>query len=258
MGVPQQQMPPSPLVAQPIFLVDQFGSPISSVGGPLPVSLTHGNVVSAANVNSSTALLAANGVFTGQWESSLPYSAISVEAFSDKASAANGLVIQQSQDGINPDITDPYSVVASQGFATIVNLVGAWFRVVYTNGASAQTIFRMQTIKQAAETVQPRSLAPGGGLPVQLSRFNVAVPANTAANTIIKGSPGFLCTVVVTTLGTVGITLFDNATTNAGTPLLVIPASAPVGTIYTLYGAANNGIVAAGVASCPGLTVYAA
>jgi hypothetical protein len=88
-----------------------------------------------------------------------------------------------------------------------------------------------------------------------VSTSNATVPANTASNKVIKSSPGTLGTVAVTTLGTAGITLFDNATTNSGTPLLVIPASAPVGTIYPVNGTALAGITAAGVANCPALTV---
>lgn len=91
---------------------------------------------------------------------------------------------------------------------------------------------------------------------VALSRKNAAVPANTAANLVIKASPGTLCTMTVTTAGTAALSFYDNATTNSGTILHTIPANAAVGTIYQLYGAATNGIVAAGVANCPGVTAY--
>src|SRR5258708_2772918 len=44
--------------------------------------------------------------------------------------------------------------------------------------------------------------------------------ANSAANTVIKGSAGWLYHAIITTLGTAGLTIYDNATTNSGTPLL--------------------------------------
>jgi hypothetical protein len=96
----------------------------------------------------------------------------------------------------------------------------------------------------------------GNALNVSGSHLNAVVAANTASNTVIKASSGVLCTVTVTTLGTAGISFFDSPTTNAGTVLLSIPASAAVGTIYTLNGAATTGITAAGVTNCPGLTVF--
>ncbi len=80
--------------------------------------------------------------------------------------------------------------------------------------------------------------------------------ANTAANTVIKASAGALWSAVVTTLGTAQLDIFDNASTNAGTKLLSIPASAPVGSIYNFPGGmpAANGIISAGVLNCPAVT----
>lgn len=105
------------------------------------------------------------------------------------------------------------------------------------------------------KTVSQASAGTNLGI-VEFSKNNATVPANTASNTVIKNASGYLCTVVVTTTGTAGISIYDNASTNSGTVLLTIPAAAAVGTIYTLYGAAANGITAAGVTNCPGLTVF--
>ncbi len=87
---------------------------------------------------------------------------------------------------------------------------------------------------------------------------NSAQPANTAGNVVIKGSSGWLFHAIVTTLGTVGLTIYDNASTNSGTPLLVIPASAAVGTIYSFPSGARalNGITSAGVLNCPAVTFH--
>lgn len=91
---------------------------------------------------------------------------------------------------------------------------------------------------------------------VRLSQNNAVVPANTAEDTVIEDYPGTLSTVVVTVQGTVAISLYDNASESSGNVLLTIPANAPVGSIYSIHGATNNGITAGGVANCPGLAVY--
>lgn len=60
---------------------------------------------------------------------------------------------------------------------------------------------------------------------------------------VVKPSAGRLLKVVITTVtASATCTLYDNASTNAGTPLLVIPAAAAVGTIYDVRLPAANGI----------------
>lgn len=82
------------------------------------------------------------------------------------------------------------------------------------------------------------------------------VAAAAAANTIISGGPAVLSKVVVTTAGAGTATVYDNATTNAGTVLLPIPGAAPVGTVYTIDGMTRLGITVANTGTGPGLTVY--
>jgi filamentous hemagglutinin len=92
-------------------------------------------------------------------------------------------------------------------------------------------------------------------LPTKGPTANAAQTAG-GSNTVVKASSGWLWSVVVTTLGTAALSIFDNATTNSGRVLLTIPASAAVGTIYSFPGGAfaANGITSGGVASCPGVT----
>lgn len=79
---------------------------------------------------------------------------------------------------------------------------------------------------------------------------------NTAGNVVVKGTPGTLWSATVTTLGTAALSIYDNATTNSGTILLTIPASAAVGTIYQFTNGqpAANGITSGGVTNCPAVT----
>lgn len=82
------------------------------------------------------------------------------------------------------------------------------------------------------------------------------VPTGTG-NTVVKAKEGRLCKVLVTAAGTgTGNVLFyDNATTNSGTVIGIVPATIAIGTVYTFDMPAGNGIVATNVANGPVLTV---
>ena len=119
---------------------------------------TSDGVVSSAN--SSTATLGSNGVFSGTSEEITNYSSISVYVFSNVSAATDGLSIQQSSDGTNWDINDAYSVPAGVGKTFGLQSTARFFRIVYTNGATAQSSFRLQTIyhkyEQRTSSVRPQ------------------------------------------------------------------------------------------------------
>jgi hypothetical protein len=96
--------------------------------------------------NSSNTILATAGVFTGSATNLLDYSMINVSVFSDKSSATDGLSLQQSCDGANWDITDEYTIPASKGKTYSVQAACKFFRIVYTNGATTQGAFRLNTL----------------------------------------------------------------------------------------------------------------
>ena len=94
--------------------------------------------------NSTSVVLAANAVWTGNAEVVTEYSSLSVMVHSDVASAVDGLELQMSIDGTNWDrirkLTNHDDVVHS------LTIVSKYFRVKYTNGVALQTEFRLQTI----------------------------------------------------------------------------------------------------------------
>ena len=95
--------------------------------------------------NTSTAPLGIGGVFTGTAVEITNFSAINVAVKSDGASATDGLSMQFSPDGTNWDHTHNYTVgVNGVSFAQACEL--KYFRIVYTNGAVAQSSFRLTTI----------------------------------------------------------------------------------------------------------------
>jgi hypothetical protein len=105
-------------------------------------------------------------------------------------------------------------------------------------------------------TMQPGNTANTTPWLMSWANNNFHINANTTTDTVIKAASGCLVCVTVTTQGTASLTFYDNATAGSGTPLLVIPASAPVGSIYLLPGKALTGITAGGIASGPAVTGY--
>ncbi len=88
------------------------------------------------------------------------------------------------------------------------------------------------------------------------STSTTSVPSG-AANTVITPNPGRLTQVLVTTAGTGSgnVLIYDNATTNSGVVVGVIPATIAVGTIYQFEMPLANGATAQNVANGPVLTV---
>lgn len=96
--------------------------------------------------NSTTSVLSANAVFTGTSEDALNYNEIRISVIASHVSATDGLSIQQSEDNTNWDFTDTYTIPAATGKTYSIPRQARYFRVVYTNGATLQTSFRLQTI----------------------------------------------------------------------------------------------------------------
>lgn len=122
--------------------------------------------------NSSTATLGSGATFTGTSESTLSYESITVTVMAIGASAPPGtLIVEQSSDGTNWDIQDSFSVAGGTAsptgeFDVIVPLTASNFRIVYTNGATAQTAFRLQTIKWPIKTSVPNAVQKGVQPPI--------------------------------------------------------------------------------------------
>lgn len=96
--------------------------------------------------NSSTVALGIGGVFTGTAFDITSYAAINVNVKSDVASATNGVKVEFSTDGTNWDHSHSTTYTGATGVGYIFNAEFKYARVVYTNGASAQAYFRLQTI----------------------------------------------------------------------------------------------------------------
>jgi hypothetical protein len=85
-------------------------------------------------------------IFTGVAIDILNCGILFVNIYTDAASATDGLSIQQSSDGTNWDHTDDYTIAAGATKNFSINPHSQYFRVVYTNGVGAQSVFRLQTV----------------------------------------------------------------------------------------------------------------
>lgn len=102
-----------------------------------------------SNANSTTASLGAGATFTGTAEEVSDYASITVQVFTDQASAASGFKPQYSIDATNWDDGDSYTIAitpAGNGKYFSFPPQAKYFRMVYTNGGTIQTAFRLQTI----------------------------------------------------------------------------------------------------------------
>jgi hypothetical protein len=128
---------------KPAFGADGAATDVSATT-PLPTTESDGGTVSSVNSTSSTLLAAA--VFTGTSEDISDYASITVSLIASHASATDGLSLQQSSDGTNWDISDVYTIPAATGKQYAQQVTARFFRVVYTNGGTNQSSFRLQTI----------------------------------------------------------------------------------------------------------------
>lgn len=107
------------------------------------VTVTPGHI---SDTNSTSSPLSAGATFTGTSTETINHGIAMVSVFSDVASATDGLSIQFSSDNTNWDITDEYTIPANKGKIFSVQTSARYMRVVYTNGGSNQTAFRLQTV----------------------------------------------------------------------------------------------------------------
>lgn len=95
--------------------------------------------------NSSVTPLAGNAVFTGKSVSVKEFGSVNVSIFSDQDSATSGVALQFSPDGANWDKEFLYTYTKDLSLSKMLAIEMRYFRIVYTNGATNQTTFRLHT-----------------------------------------------------------------------------------------------------------------
>ena len=97
--------------------------------------------------NSSTSTLTSASVFTGTGIDLLKHDGVTVNIDASHDSATDGMQFQFSSDNSNWDLSFDFNYMAANGGRTFqFGVYARFFRVVYTNGGTNQTHFRLQTI----------------------------------------------------------------------------------------------------------------
>lgn len=108
--------------------------------------------------NTTAATLGIDAVYTGTATDILHYKTITIVIFADEDSAVDGVSLQWSGDGTNWDHVATYTYTASTDFSVGASIRAKFFRVVYTNGGTGQSVFRMFTYlhpTSAAHNIRP-------------------------------------------------------------------------------------------------------
>lgn len=95
--------------------------------------------------NATTTALGSNAAWTGTFEDLKNYACLSFTLSTNVSSATNGLEFQWSGDGTNVDEIEYVNIIGGEARAIALNIRGRYFRVKYTNGATAQSTFRVTT-----------------------------------------------------------------------------------------------------------------
>lgn len=217
-------------------------------------------LVNAPSVN---AVLGANGVFTSPWfdATQIPVNYVEITSYSDQASAANGILVQESDDTANANFT----VTAGKDTANAATLERMicpirkrFWRIQYTNGATPQTQWEL-SIGMVGEI--PAQVDNSGNVisPQWSSGWNAtSAPASgTQASAVQAAAPGLrhICTGVtfswsasVAPAATVlTLTILDGATV-VWTATIFIPAAVGGGSLVVpslnLQGTTNQSMTA--------------
>lgn len=131
------------LVAAPGTAVNGLDVDVTRVSGT--VTISDPNMIDSNN--STTSTLAGGATYTGTGRDVSEYASVTIQLDSSHNSATDGMTFQFSTDNTNWDDIYQFTYTASQGARRFQFPVTAqYFRVVYTNGATPQTHFRVQTI----------------------------------------------------------------------------------------------------------------
>lgn len=201
-------------------VVGSDGTVIGNVGDALKISGTFTATTNEGIVdsgNSSTVALGANATFTGSSIEIKNYAAINVAAFSDVSSATDGLKMQFSPDGTNWDHEHTFSVTGNIGVSYAQAAELRYFRIVYVNGATPQSLFRLTTILKAT-TVSPSRYTVGqtltGGQMADVTKSVIWGLSSSGGGTYVaaKVTPsGSLTTAIGDITGVVGQSTMANS-----------------------------------------------
>jgi hypothetical protein len=245
-------------------------TPVVIASDQSAVLISNVAVISAGN--SSIATLAGAATFTGTSDSSLGYQSIVVNVMAIGASAPAGtLRVEQSSDGSNWDIRDDFAVDGGTAsptgsFDIDIGLIASNFRISYINGATAQTAFRLQTLKFPIKTSLPNSATRKGiqsqtFLPVQSAKdtgrvakvYTATAVAGVTTEALITLTP--LSDFVAGSTGTSFAVTAGKRLRLQGMSVTWRSATAAAGSVILRFRVSNTGAVTASTAISAALGV---
>lgn len=196
------------------------------------------------------------------------------------ANMAGSLSVTIASDQTAIPTLDTNSAASKSDLDIIANAqVGQGSTTSGQNGPLVQGAVTTASPTYTNGQTSPISLTPSGGLRAAQSGNWTVLPGNTpnttpwlvkeqavstffiaagtAGNTVVKGTPGTFYGVFASTVGAGGGLVYDNATTNSGTPVGVAPTAVGFDQGVPAAGVnCVNGITVAGGATNPALTVF--
>lgn len=134
-----------------IGILNSSGSAVtmksSTIGGEhVPHHQLQSSVIDSNN--STTSVLAADAAYTGTGVDCRGFSEVVVSIAASHDSAASGISLQFSSDNTNWDHVRTHTMDVSENADRVFRapVLARYFRLVYTNGSTLQTHFRVQTI----------------------------------------------------------------------------------------------------------------
>ena len=122
------------------------------------------NVIADTGNSSNTNLAAGNSyTFTGTGHLTTGVNAIQITLKADKNAT---VVVEQSSDNSNWDVTDTFNYYTNQTFGVTVQAVGLYYRVVVTTASLTTTYFRLNAALCPIVEAVPRALSEEGNLKV--------------------------------------------------------------------------------------------
>ncbi len=109
-----------------------------------------GNFNAVDSNNSTTTLLSSGATFTGIGTDISKLSNVTTQLFANQDSATDGMQFQFSVDNVNWDDSFDFTFTANEARRFQFPVTAQYFRVVFTNGGTNQTAFRVQTILHSA------------------------------------------------------------------------------------------------------------
>jgi len=132
----------------------QDGGNSITIDGTVTTTAGTGLVNTVSTNNSTTSTLGISGVFTGTGDDVTNYASVTVQLDSSHDSATDGMTFQFSIDDTNWDDVSLFTYTAADGARRFqFPVTGQYFRIVYTNGGTGQSHFRVQTILHATNVL---------------------------------------------------------------------------------------------------------